>query len=662
MPAWGRKAAHRRLRDVLGMKYWERAEKELRESDMTFRAISEIVFGFGSNVFFEYNTGGRIHKLTYSDIYRRAATAAQRIAELPDMPQKGAFVGIMLENSPEWVVAFWALLMAGRRPLIVNMKLDVEAVRTVLARAGATAVVAAAPFGDCKLLDIAALSSGGEPADTEFDWANEIALCTSGTSGIPKLCIYDGRVISAQILNSSYVMRCNPTMEYYYNGQCKHLAFLPFYHMFGLVAVLMWFSLVGRTFVLLRDMAPSTVADACKRHGVTHIFAVPVLFDTAARSVREAAKEQGQAEKLEKALALSIKLQTAFPRLGKSFVCRVMMKNVRRAALGEGLRYCITGGGFVSKDALYVMNGLGYSLYNGFGMTEAGITSVELRMKAAPRLTGSIGKPFPSAEYAIAGGGDRGELLVRGPSLNAAVIDGDGRHECDCAEWFHTGDSAYIDGGGNYYLEGRMDDMIVTAGGENIFPDELEAAFSVKNVRRACVLGLEPPGEQTVTLVVELEPGATPMQRARALADINAVNAALPMFERARRVLISGEPLPVALEMKLRRGVVREGIRSGAFKCCEADMAACRDGEALERRERGEILERMLTVFAAEFPDAGEITPSTHLIYDLKCESLKFFELIARISAEFNVTLTADSSACFTPQDFAAFVASKIDV
>jgi acyl-CoA synthetase (AMP-forming)/AMP-acid ligase II len=72
-----------------------------------------------------------------------------------------------------------------------------------------------------------------------------------------------------------------------YNGSIKQLAFLPFYHIFGLFAVYYWFAFFGRTFVFLKDYSPDTIARTCRRHEVTHIFAVPLLWHTVEEKIQK---------------------------------------------------------------------------------------------------------------------------------------------------------------------------------------------------------------------------------------------------------------------------------------------------------------------------------------------------------------------------------------
>lgn len=636
------------------MKYWIKALNALRDSDRTFSAIYSVVFSFSENNFFEWSADGRIRSMTYRECQSLVEASAKRIVEtLTDTPHN-SFVALSLENSPAWVIAFWAILMAGFRPLLVNTRLDHAQNARLLDMANVAAVVSDKPFDDYPFINANVMTTpplAGEGFTPR--WADQIALCSSGTSGRPKLCVYDGSSISAQIFNSLHVLRRNPTIKTYYKGRIKLLAFLPFYHIFGLVANLLWFSFFGRSFVFLRDISAAGIMDACRRHGVTHVFAIPLLFNAIAAGVRKKASELGASERLDKALRVSIRLQTLLPRLGARFVRGVLMRGVRQRALGPSVRFCITGGGFVSADTLYLCNALGYALYNGYGMTEIGIGSVELRLRVKDRLSGSVGQPFPSAAYRI----DNGELLVRGPTLFSAMLE-DGREMArDEEAWYRTGDMARQDEDGFYHIDGRLDDLIVTSGGENLLPNILEQHFQLEHVRQLCVVGLRDETQRpVVTLVIEPEAALPSFIMERMLRQAFDINRALPLHQQAERILVAGEPLPIVMDGKVQRQEVRQRIMNGRLSCHEVKPAAT--GPAAVSREYQQALDGMMALFAEVLDlDIAQIGPDTHLVRDLACSSLQYFTLLSRIAEKYRVSFDpSEGTPCATPQEFTAYI------
>ena len=189
---------------------------------------------------------------------------------------------------------------------------------------------------------------------------------------------------------------------------------------------------------------------------MTHIFAVPLLWDSLARGIRAEAAKAGRSEALEKGVRLSLALQDFCPPLGRLLVPRIM-KGVREKTLGNSIRFCISGGGKCGKDTGRTVNGCGYHLENGYGMTEIGIACVTLEKKASRRTCETVGKLFPSLESKLDA---QGRLLVRGDSCYAARYAGGKRIPRDPDAWFDTGDCFTRNEKGEYTVSGRSDDLI----------------------------------------------------------------------------------------------------------------------------------------------------------------------------------------------------------
>ena len=158
-------------------------------------------------------------------------------------------------------------------------------------------------------------ADGDLPGDVFED---EIAFSSSATSMIEVVCFCNGLQISEQILDFGSIVKRDPSITAHYKGSLKQLAFLPFYHVFGLFAVYFWFTFFGRTLVFLKDYSAETILKTCRRHEVTHIFAVPMLWHTIEKQVVAAAREQGekQLKKLQKGIGFATKLQNVFPNMG----------------------------------------------------------------------------------------------------------------------------------------------------------------------------------------------------------------------------------------------------------------------------------------------------------------------------------------------------------
>ena len=185
--------------------------------------------------------------------------------------------------------------------------------------------------------------------------------------------------------------------------------------------------------MFLKDYSTSTILKTVKKHKVTHIFAVPMLWHGIYREITRQVNNSDEKtqNKFKKGLNLSIRLQNIFPKLGKKIASK-LFGQIQSKVFGDSIQFMISGGGYISYDANKLINAIGYPLYNGYGMSEIGITSVELRKKIKYRLQTTIGRPFDSVEYKI----DDNVLLVRGKSLCKTIISENKITQIDNKEWF----------------------------------------------------------------------------------------------------------------------------------------------------------------------------------------------------------------------------------
>ena len=623
------------------MTFYEKIIQELERAEQSLSTVYSFAFRFRDEALFEWDELEEVRTLTYGEAQQRIESATGALHGLLSDYPKGSPIGIYLPNGPDWVTAFWAILRAGYRPLLLNTMAPRNMVEGCLKAAGAAYFIGTETFSGATGISPATLTG----ADDYCDWADEIILCTSGTTGAPRLIAFDGKAVCAQIRNSGYVLKHNHSVASFVHGKLKLLAFLPFYHIFGLSAVLLWFSCFGRTLVLLPSLSPEAIGRTCRLHEVTHVFALPVFWNAVADQVLRAAKRTGQSKKLERGIRLSLALQnTPFHGLGR-ILSHTVMQSVQKQALGTAVRFCISGGGALRDDTLRVINGIGYPLYNGYGMTEIGIASVELRQPAKARMEGSIGKPFPSIETDCSGD----TMRVRGKTCYTALYRDGVRIAHDPMEWFDTQDCITAKPDGALFFAGRSDDMLNGQNGERISPAMLESAFGSPLIAALCAVSQN--GEPV--LVVE------PKQRnAYALAalseELYEKNDALPPAYRVKKILFAEQPLPLALTQKVQNSAVRRGLADGTMRVFEAGRTAPKEDTFSEGME--EILPRITDTFR-EITGTDDITPDSHFRYDLGGDSLTYLSLIEQLSEAFGVTIDPSAGTeLSTPRQFAAYI------
>lgn len=619
----------------------------LEKSEGTFADIYEWMFSHGDQILAEGNDGYRVYTHTYRQVKSRIeAVSAALYARIGGT---GAYVALEMENCVEWIISFWAILRSGNKPYLVNCRHPKALSNGILSSLQVRYILAMQPSElDGETILFSELKEGGSFAG---HFANEIAFSTSATSLKETVCFYTGKEITKQLLNVRGILKASPRMASHYHGRIKNLAFLPFYHVFGLIAVYFWFTFFGRTIVFLKDYSPDTILKTCRRHEVTHVFAVPMLWHTIEKQLHKTLKEKGEKKqkKFRRGSKLCTHLQNLFPYLG-SRLARRIMGEVTEQLFGRSILFCITGGSYIRPSALELFNAIGYPLHNGYGMSEIGITSVELRSRPKYRNLGSVGRPFDSVEYRIAEDGTlhvRGESICKRKTVNGQLLPQD--------EWMATGD-CMEQIGEDYYIRGRMGDMVLGEDGENINPDMLEQQLNCPDVLNLSVLGLGEAQEQRLSLVAQISPYLPPQRCEALIAQLYAANDSLP--QKIRDFYLTTDPIAPPTAVKVGRQYLLRGIGDGSIRLhSAADMKR----ELLSRSEdicRTELYQKIRAVVAAELMlEEEKLGPDDHLVNDLGIGSLEYFSVLSALAREFSVSAPSDHETLrYTLREFTQYI------
>ena len=396
------------------------------EASQSYSTIFEILKNYGDRTAVEYSTpDGGVTCLTFSQETKRYEAAANALSKI--VKPEGSFIGIKMENSPDWPAFYWAILMSGNNPLLLDSSAEAGITAHLLAQAGAEAIITKDDYS----YDVKKISPDdilNKIYDEGFTpvWGKYTALCTSGTTGTAKIYAYDEKAFCAQILSTRDILERDETgsiMYDYKKGPLKQLVFLPLHHIFGFMAVYMWFTFFGKTMVYLKDKNPATIMETARRHRVTHVFAVPLLWNNLAQGISRklAMVDDKTRAKLEKGIQKSLKMQQKQGKGGekKRRLVSKLFAKVHTSLLGSDIRFIINGGGHIIPETVKTITGIGYPLHNGFGMTEVGITSVDLSGGAIERMDGSVGSPFTCCKYKIS---EQGELFISGDSIFSGMM------------------------------------------------------------------------------------------------------------------------------------------------------------------------------------------------------------------------------------------------
>lgn len=334
-------------------------------------------------------------------------------------------------------------------------------------------------FVDPMVISLASLRERGRAVSGEPRWPQlrpadlAILVYTSGTTGKPKGAMHShaGLVYATRMAATNL-----PQSE-----RDERIAFLPLCHIAERVIGAYSSLLSGATLNFVES--PETFAENVREVAPHVLFAVPRVWEKFYSGVHFAVREAGRLQQLAYAWALGTGRAVADRVLARQPVGLglrlryrladvLVLGNVRRLLGIHRARALLSGAAPISPELIRWYLSLGVPMLEGWGMTE---TCAYGTLTRPERIQpGSIGPAAAGVEMRI--DPQTGEILTRGPHLfvgylnlpdkTAEVIDADG--------WFHTGDVGSVDAEGNYRITDRMKDIIITAGGKNITPSEIE--------------------------------------------------------------------------------------------------------------------------------------------------------------------------------------------
>ncbi len=603
----------------------------LSKEECSFDALFPYMFSEEENVFYEQGTGYHAVKTTYGqakdEVLKRSAVLRQWVGT------PGSPVALAMENSPDWIENFWAILRSGHPVLLVNLRLSDAIIESSMKDLGVSFVITDGRAFSLPSITNEALSGRAKDVtdtDLENRFGDTFYVMSSGTSSHVKLCAYQAPQVFNVLSDSRAIVLDSKRMQTHYHGELKQLALLPFYHIFGFVAVYLWFAFFSRTFVELKDLKPATVLSTIRKHEVTHVFAVPLFWEKVANAALKTigARDARTVEKFRKGMKLADKL-TGVPALYRLFTKKAFGE-VRKNLFGESVVFMISGGGRISPETLRFFNHVGYHLVNGFGMSEVGISSVDLTERTKQILDGSVGAPLSSYRYRL---GDDGLLEISGKSIAAYVVKDGVRMEP--GEWFPTGDLA-AEKDGYYEILGRSDDLIVDESGENLNPNLLEPALKVPGIRELALVPFKENGRVLPGLVLSVSPYLSEEALSETREKLREKLREAKLDTAVRRIFVTEAPLIEGEEFKLNRRRIASDVMSG--KIPERRSASSEEEASTDP----------VTAFVRKAFSKALNLPETKVLPDLDFfteaggTSLDYLLLQADLEKQFEVTLPKD--------------------
>ena len=627
-------------------------ELEYLKQDFSYKRMYEIIFSKPGKTFAQYvGSDGLIKDISYGEFNKKIERAACALSSALG-EKAGGFIGLHAANSPDWPVLFWAILRSGNKALLLSANETEQSLMHLILDAGAVALISSGTITGIKCIAPKTLLNVEISGALPEAFGDQVALCTSGTTGSSRIFVYDGKAMGNQLYSAKGFISKNKDLIYKdSSGPLRLLVYLPFSHIFGFIANFLWFSCGQKTFIFPPDLSPDSILETCQRLKVTHVFCVPLFWNNIASGIMKKVRQENKSSQdlFEKLCKRSLALQKAMPHLGRILVSKFIFKKIQQRLLGTSVRFLISGGGHILPDTLRIINALGYPLYNGFGMTETGITSVELSHDPFDRMSGRVGRAFNTVEYKIDGNKKDGELLISGSSLHSGYMSG-GKYIERTQEWFETGDIGNLKDG-NLYIDGRIKEVIIGESGINVYPDVVEDSFAdLPGVQQYCILSLDTGSAyEDIALVLEMTKDATPLEIRKTALIINSINQKLPFEKKVRIVLVSKESLPLVNGIKVQRQRLKRNIESGSIEYSVLDLEkrnliSKKYREVAKSHELDEkfmqLKETIRSIFAdVLIMDKKEISDNDLFFEDLGGDSLTVIGLAAKIEDALSVTI-----------------------
>jgi long-chain acyl-CoA synthetase len=450
---------------------------------------------YGQRVAFQIRRGFRTQRVTSADMGRQARRIAWWLQSKGLGP--GDRVVVWSPNMPEYALLFLGAWLAG----VVVVPIDVRTLPEVRdlftadsgARLGFKGHLLEGAFGPpvSETIELETLLDrledpplGWTPPEVGRGQLAEIAY-TSGTTGVPKGVMLTHENLLAEVEALTVAFPLYPSY--------RALSLLPLSHIYEQAVDLLLVVNAGVPMTYLPRINSATVLRALSEEHITCFVLVPEVLRVILEGIERRVEQRGALDRWRRAQSVAGHLPYPLRRL--------LFRQVH-GALGERLIFIGCASAPLNLKLGSAWERLGVRIFEAYGLTEVS-GAATINSWRAHRL-GSVGRPLPGVQVRIAGGGEIGEILVKGPTVTPgyfndpeltarSIVDG----------WFHTGDVGFFDAEGFLHVSGRETFRIVLPDGRKVYPEDVERMLNAHPlVRESCVVGLNVEGEETVHAVL----------------------------------------------------------------------------------------------------------------------------------------------------------------
>ncbi len=519
--------------------------------------------------------------LTYKDVHERIKNVASYLSA--QGVKKGDKVVLTGKNSIQWGISYFAINYAGAVVVPIDAQLPVERMLKLAEFADSVFLItdgevfSKIPSDNAwhnGLLGRLTLTGSHEgitgvmdvKAEKLIDYVkiseNDLAaiLFTSGTTGNEKGAMLTNRNIISDTYLVADGMGVDETDVLY--------ALLPLHHSYCCTTVLLETVKHGASCLFGHGIIVSLMINDLKRGGVTVFMGIPLLYNKLLNGIMNKVKAQG---KLTYALVSTLMWINGFFK--NYFHCAPLKGFFNKKILSNlGLdksKILICGAGPLSPKVFKQYQQLGLDFLQGYGLTE---TAPVLTLNPIKHFKlDSVGRVLGQMDIIIADADSSGvgEIRVKGPNVTPGYYKDEENTKAlfDENGYLKTGDLGYMDSEKYVYLKGRAKNLIVTEGGKNVYPEEIEDAFQTyTNVEQILVRGFQQKKDvpcECIEAVIYPSPdyykakGFTPEQiKADIEATVKTVNQNLMIYKKIEKITIIDKPMDMTTTKKIKRNTV----------------------------------------------------------------------------------------------------------
>ena len=491
--------------------------------------------------------------------------------------RRGDRVAVTGKNMPEWTVAYLAALFAGGVVVPIDYQLKNEETDLLIKTSGARILFVDEEKHDYYMQNpgglegVVSLRQGlgtyiydldGPAAEIEQAEEPDLAaiLFTSGTMGNPKGVMLTHK----NLVSDCYLAQGTPLIVLHTD---VFYAILPIHHAYTMLAVFIETISTGAEVVFGKRMVTSQILKDLKEAQITMLLGVPMLFNKVLAGIIRGLKEKGPV--VYGLISFLMIISGCIKKVFKVNPGKKMFKFILDKASLTSIRICICGGGPLAPSVFKKYNQLGIDFVQGYGLTETSpiitINPIEQYKET------SVGRICPRVDMKILNADERGigEVIVKGPMVmqgyynmpneTASSFTPDG--------YLKTGDLGYMDSENYLYLTGRAKNTIVTEGGKNVYPEEIENEFQLfEEIEQILIRGYIQDTKmksEGIEALIYPNPeykdgkGETPSiaaMKGRIDLIITEVNQRLQPYQKISRIEILDKPMEMTTTKKIKRG------------------------------------------------------------------------------------------------------------